>query len=230
MVSAFVGVDGPLPEGEPHSTTYLLSPEDGDRLPGSLQRSLVVQMRSAYAEGFAPPGKSVLHCTYFSDYRSWKDLRVRDRRAYRARKQEVAAFARGFLERTHPGLRGRIELVDVASPVTIERFTGNTYGSILAWQAFSEAEDAANRLVNRDRMRLPGLRGFSMAGQWASLGGLIRAATSGRYAAQYLCRELGRPFRAWPSDNRDPWHAGKWGRLPQLDRATVGRPEVGVAE
>lgn len=168
VVSAFVGVDGPLPEGEPHSTTYLLSPEQGARLPGSLQHSLVVQLRSDYAEGFAPPGKSVLHCTYFSDYRSWKDLRVRDRRAYRARKQEVAAFVREFLERTYPGLGRRIEVVDVASPVTTERFTGNTYGSILAWQAFSEAEDAANRLVNRDRMRLPGLRGFSMAGQWAA--------------------------------------------------------------
>ncbi|MFD5434130.1 phytoene desaturase family protein [Kitasatospora sp. NPDC127067] len=230
VVSAFVGVDGPLPEGEPHSTTYLLSPEDGARLPGSLQRSLVVQLRSTYADGFAPPGKSVLHCTYFSDYRSWKDLRSSDRRAYRARKQEVAAFVREFLERTYPELGPRIELVDVASPVTTERFTGNTYGSILAWQAFSEAEDAANRLVNRDRMRLPGLSGFSMAGQWTSLGGLIRAATSGRFAAQYLCQELGRPFRAWPSDNREPWHAGKWGRLPQLGRATVGAPEVGVAE
>lgn len=114
--------------------------------------------------------------------------------------------------------------------MTTERFTGNTRGSILAWQAFSEAEDTANRLVNRDRMRLPGLSGFSMAGQWASLGGLIRAATSGRYAAQYLCRELGRPFRAWPSDNREPWHPGKWGHLPQLDRVTVGAAEPGAGE
>lgn len=225
VVSAFVGLDGPLPPGEPHSTTYLLPRPAAARLPGCLQSSLVVQLRSAYAEGFAPPGKSVLHCTYFSDYRSWKELKLRDRRAYRARKREVAAFVREFLERTYPGIGRRIELVDVASPVTTERFTGNTYGSILAWQAFSEAEDAANRLVNRDRMRVPGLAGFSMAGQWTALGGLIRAATSGRYAAQYLCRELGVPFRAWPSENPEPWHPGKWGRLPRLDRATVGASE-----
>lgn len=129
------------------------------------------------------------------------------------------------LERTHPGLAGRIELVSVASPVTTERFTGNTYGSILAWQAFSDAEDAANRLVNKDRMRLPGLRGFSMAGQWVGMGGLIRAATSGRFAVQYLCRELGLDFRAWPSDDQEPWHPGKWGRVPRLDRQAVGAKE-----
>ncbi|MEU8516028.1 NAD(P)/FAD-dependent oxidoreductase [Kitasatospora sp. NPDC048722] len=227
-VSVFVGVDGPLPPGESHSTTYLLTPEQGARLPGALQDSLVVQLRSQYGEGFAPPGKSILHCMYFSDHASWKALRAADRRAYRARKQEVADFVREFLERTHPGLAGRIDLLTVASPVTTERFTGNTYGSILAWQAFSDAEDAAKRLVTKDRMRLPGLSGFSMAGQWVGMGGLIRAATSGRFAVQYLCRELGLEFRAWPSDNREPWHTGKWGRVPRLDRADLGAVETTV--
>ena len=223
VVSVFVGVDGTVgaPDGEPHSTTYLLPAAEAGRLPGALQSSLVVQLRSQYADGFAPPGKSLLHCTYFSDCTSWQELRAQDRRAYRARKQQAADAVRDILARRYPGVRERIEVIQVASPATTVRYTGNTRGSILAWMAFSEADDLAARLVSRDRMRLPGLRGFSMAGQWVSLGGLIRAASSGRFVVQYLCAELGRPFRAWESTTDEPWHRGKLGHLPQLDRWTA---------
>ncbi|WP_329454202.1 phytoene desaturase family protein [Streptomyces sp. NBC_01497] len=221
VVSAFVGIRGDLPEQEAHSTTYLL-PAAAGALPGALQNSLVVQLRSRYSDGFAPPGKSVVHCTYFSDYAYWRTLRRTDRRAYWERKREVAAFVRRFLEERWPGTAPRIELVDVASPATTRRYTGNHNGSILAWKAFSEADDVTADLVGKDRMRLPGLAGFSMAGQWVGMGGLIRAASTGRFAVQYLCEELRVPFRAWESTGTEPWHTGKLGRLPQLDRWSVG--------
>ncbi|MFT9668415.1 phytoene desaturase family protein [Streptomyces rhizosphaericola] len=218
VVSAFVGLRGDFDPGEAHSTTHLLTDEDGRRLPGALQNSLVVQARSRYSDGFAPPGRSVLHCTYFSDYTYWKELRTRSRREYRGRKHEVADFVRTFLEHRHPGINDRIDLVDIASPATTHRYTGNHNGSILAWKAFSDADDVAARLVGKDRMRLPGLSGFSMAGQWVGMGGLIRAASTGRFAVQYLCRELGLEFRAWESGGAEPWHPGMLGELPQLDR------------
>ncbi|MEU3972868.1 phytoene desaturase family protein [Streptomyces bacillaris] len=218
VVSAFVGLRGDFDPGEAHSTTHLLTDENGERLPGALQNSLVVQARSRYSDGFAPPGRSVLHCTYFSDYAYWKELRTRSRREYRGRKHEVADFVRTFLEHRHPGINDRIDLVDIASPATTHRYTGNHNGSILAWKAFSDADDVAARLVGRDRMRLPGLSGFSMAGQWVGMGGLIRAASTGRFAVQYLCRELGLEFRAWESEGAEPWHPGMLGELPQLDR------------
>ncbi|MYT94995.1 NAD(P)-binding protein [Streptomyces sp. SID8359] len=218
VVSAFVGLRGDFDPGEAHSTTHLLTDEDGRRLPGALQNSLVVQARSRYSDGFAPPGRSVLHCTYFSDYAYWKELRTRSRREYRGRKHEVADFVRTFLEHRHPGINDRIDLVDIASPATTHRYTGNHNGSILAWKAFSDADDVAARLVGKDRMRLPGLSGFSMAGQWVGMGGLIRAASTGRFAVQYLCRELGLEFRAWESGGAEPWHPGMLGKLPQLDR------------
>lgn len=78
VVSAFVGIRGELPAHDAHSTTYLLPAEEGRGLPGALQNSLVVQLRSRYSDGFAPPGKSVVHCTYFSDYAYWKRLRLAD--------------------------------------------------------------------------------------------------------------------------------------------------------
>ncbi len=220
VVSVFVGVDGEVGGADPHSTTYLLSAGQRAELPGALQDSLVVQLRSRYSDGFAPDGKTVLHCTYFSDYEYWTSLRRKDRREYRARKQQAADFVRGFLAERYPGIGDRIDVVGVASPATTERYTGNSGGSILAWKAFSKADDLAEELVSRDRMRLPGLSGFSMAGQWVGLGGLIRAASTGRFAVRYLCEELGVPFRAWESEDHEPWHSGKLGDLPQLDRWT----------
>jgi phytoene dehydrogenase-like protein len=217
VVSAFVGVKGDFGRDEVHSTTYLLNDQDTAALPAALQRSLVVQLRSQYSDGFAPPGKSVVHCTYFSDFKYWKDLRAQDRPMYRAEKQRVAAFVRGYLERLHPGIGERVEVIDVASPATTERYTGNCNGSILAWKSFTEAEDLANTLVNKHRMQLPGLERFYMAGQWVGMGGLIRAAASGRFVVQFICQDLKQKFRAWESregtfraDNR-PAH------LPQPD-------------
>lgn len=224
VVSAFVGLTGDVDPGTPHSTTYLLSRRDSAALPAVRQNSLVVQLRSRYCDTFAPPGKSVIHCTYFSDFAYWRTLRATDRTAYRARKREVAAFVQDFLERLHPGIGRRIEVIDVASPATMLRYTGNWGGSILAWKAFTKAEDLTTRLVNRDRMRLPGLRGFSMTGQWVGGGGLIRTASAGRFATQYLCEELGLTFAAWESPGAEPWHRGKLGRLPQLDTRPTSRP------
>ncbi|WP_418957514.1 phytoene desaturase family protein [Streptomyces tritici] len=221
VVSAFVGLKDELDPAARHSTTYLLSEADARALPGCMQNSLVVQLRSRYSDGFAPPGKSVVHCTYFSDYASWKQLRRTDRKAYWARKQEVADFVRGFLERHHPGIGRAIEVVDVASPTTTERYTGVRGGSILGWKSFTPADDVITGLINKDRLRLPGLDGFTLAGQWFGGGSLIRAAASGRFAVQYLCRDLGLEFRAWESGGTEPWHPGKLGRLPQLEKRRV---------
>lgn len=217
MISVFVGVDGDLPPEAPHSTTYLLSEQDAAALPCILQDSLVVQLRSRYWPGCAPPGKSLFHCTYFSEFGYWRELRTRNRRAYWADKRKVAEFVRGFLEKRYPGVGGRIEVIDVATPTTNYRYTGNHNGSILGWMGFTEADDLATELVEKQRMRLPGLAGFSMAGQWVGGGGLIKAAASGRFVTQYLCEELGIPFQAWESTGGRAWCPDMLGHLPQLD-------------
>lgn len=218
VAAVFVGFDGAPPCDAPHSTTYLLSEQDAARLPGSSQQSLAVQLRTKYWSGCAPPGKSLFHCSYFTDFASWKSLRSTNRREYRARKRRTAEFVCSFLERQHPGIGARIEVVDVATPVTNNRYTANFEGSILGWKSFAESDDLLAKLVDEDRMRLPGLGGFSMAGQWISGGGLIRAASSGRFAAQFLCEEFGVPFRAWDSDGRQRWRPEMLGELPLLER------------
>lgn len=184
---------------------------------------MVVQLRSRYSDGFAPPGKSVIHGTYFSDLDYWKALRA-NRKEYWAKKREVAEFMRGFLERRYPGIGERIELIDVGTPATIERYAGNFNGAILTWKSL-DADHLMAELIKKDRMRLRELKGLSMAGHWVSDGSLIRAASTSRFATQYLCEELGQTFRAWESRNAEAWHTGKPGHLPQLDKQpSLDRP------
>jgi phytoene dehydrogenase-like protein len=218
-MSVFLGVNGDDPGDDAHSTTYLLDDTDAAALPMVAQRSLVVQHRSRYSRGFAPPGKSVMHCSYFTDFAYWKRLRIEDRARYRREKTRVASFVQDFLERRYPGLRARTEIVNVTSPATMERYTGNHGGSILAWKAFTEAEDLGNVVVNKHGMKLPGLAGFYMAGQWITGGGLIRAASSGRFVMQFICRDLARPFGTSESLGSAAWQASRIDALalPQLD-------------
>jgi phytoene dehydrogenase-like protein len=226
-VSVGVGLKGDLPPDEPHCTTYLLSKEDSAALPAVMQDSIVVQLRSHYSNGFAPPDGSVIQCSYFSDYDHWKRLRTTDRRAYWAEKEKVARFVRAFLERHYPGIGDRTETVTVATPATTERYTGNYRGSILAWMAFTDADSLAAKVITKDRMSLPGLHSFSMVGQWVGGGGLIRVAATGRFAAQYLCRQYGLAFTPTESDGSDLWHPDQLGALPQLDQ--WARKETTVA-
>jgi phytoene dehydrogenase-like protein len=224
VVSVFIAVDGEAGAGEAHSTTYLLSAQDRAQLPGALQGSLVTQIRSRYSDEFAPPGKTLIHCTYFSDYAYWKTLRSSDRRAYWDRKRQVSGFVRSFVEQHLPGAAGRATVIDVATPVTMERYTGNLNGSILAWLAFSDADRVVAKLIGKDRMRIPGLSGFSMAGQWVNGGGLIRAASSGRFAVRYLCAELGLPFTAEESGAQGEWRRDQLGDVPFLDIHSAPMP------
>ncbi len=190
-------------------------------LPGCEQKCIVVQHRSRYSDGFAPPGHSVIHCTYFSDFDYWQNLRNTDKASYREKKRAIAEFLSQFLEQRYPKIREKIEVVEVATPATTKRYTGNLKGSIFGFKAFTEAEDIAERLVNKHRMQLPGLKGFYMTGQWVLGGGLPRAAMSGRYVAQFLCEELKRPFNVSESLSSQIWDNSQLGHLPELD------PELG---
>ncbi|MDW7992527.1 MAG: NAD(P)/FAD-dependent oxidoreductase, partial [Anaerolineae bacterium] len=90
-----------------------------------------------------------------------------------------------------PGLSAQVEMVDVATPVTYERYTGNWRGSFEGWLLTPQ-----NAQVQVPRT-LPGLRNFYMAGHWTMPGGgLPTALLTGRWAVQVMCRHDGRPFTA----------------------------------
>ncbi len=137
----------------------------------------------------APPGKTAAEVWFDTEYDYWEKL-YQDRAAYEAEKQRIADETIAALDRRWPGLAADVEVVDVPTPATYQRDTGNWRGSPDGWYITTKNMGAAPILT------LPGLQGLYMAGQWtAPFTGTVIAALTGRQAVQLLCRADGKRFR-----------------------------------
>jgi len=144
----------------------------------------------------APPGKSVLSLWVEADYKHWKEL-CADRAAYRAAKDQVANVVIDALERRFPGLSDQVERVDVATPVTYERYTANWRGAFAGWAMTTKK--MSMMMGGGMSKTLPGLDNFYMLGQWVEPGGNVElSVASGRDVIKDLCKLEGKPFTtAW---------------------------------
>ena len=105
---------------------------------------------------------------------------------------QVAEQVLGFLETIYPGLRADVEVTDVATPLSFERYTGNWQGATCGFLLTKETMRMMIQGVNKT---LPGLSNFYMAGQWVEPGGSVpTAAMSGRQAIQMICAVDGKEF------------------------------------
>lgn len=138
----------------------------------------------------AAKGKTAVTCilpTRNAEY--WTGLDVKDPITYRTEKNRVAEAAIKILEKRIPGICPAIEVVDISTPATVIRFTGNWKGSMEGW--LPTPATGFKPLRNR----LPGLNHFLMVGQWVLPGGgLPSGLLTARPAIQAICRQDGVPF------------------------------------
>jgi phytoene dehydrogenase-like protein len=169
--------------------TYLLP--DAPAAAGHPQPRVTVQNKH-YDPRAAPPGKSALTVFLESDYAFWKALEA-DRPAYEAEKRRCAQLVIEAIGRHRAGFAETVEVVDVSTPLTRERYTGNWLG---AMQAFRPDASMIKALLQKSpRYDEPDLKGFYSAGQWVeSWGGVTTAAQSGRNAVRALCKKDGARF------------------------------------
>ena len=147
-------------------------------------RSWATLRHYCYDPTMAPSGKSVVTVSFLgANYKYWKKL-YEDRQRYKAEKQSLANTVIDKLEKRFPGIKGEIEVVDVATPVTYERYTGNWQGSYMGW---GNTTETMGKSMSRT---LPGLGSFYMAGQWVYMGGGVPGALmSGRHLIQIICKQ-----------------------------------------
>lgn len=145
-----------------------------------------------YDPSFAPVGKTAVTTTLPSrNLAYWSGLRRSDPGAYDAEKRRVADMVVSVLSQRIPDVAAAVEVVDVSTPATVVRYTGNWRGSMEGWLMTPATG------VRQLPMTLPGLERFLMAGQWvAPGGGLPGGLMSARAAIQKLCRLDHRPFSA----------------------------------
>lgn len=138
----------------------------------------------------APPGKNVVVVAFGTNYDYWKKLRENPD-AYNAEKEKIADEVIAGLEERFPGITTQIEMRDVATPITWERYTGNWRGAYEGWMLDSES------LMSDMKKTLPGLDNFFMAGQWVNPGGgMPTAVWSGNQTIQMICKKDGKKFIA----------------------------------
>ena len=144
---------------EPHSIALLL--EQPVTIADKVRERLDVELFN-FDPSLAPAGKSVVKVVFDSSYAFWKDLYEQHER-YQAEKSRVAEIVIGLLEKRFPGIREQVEVIDVTTPVTVERYTDNWHG-FQAWPPKRNAMAVMRKGLSRT---LPGLENFYMAGQWA---------------------------------------------------------------
>jgi len=159
---------------------------------GNLCHERLVLKHYCFDPSMAPAGKSALTLWIEADYDYWKWLRG-DAKRYARQKQEVADIIIEQLNLRYPGLRDAVEVIDVATPVTYERYTGNWRGAFAGW-ALTRRKLSLMMGIGMSKT-LPGLAGFYMNGQWVEPGGNVELSCgSGRDVIKDICKDLGVPF------------------------------------
>ena len=146
----------------------------------------------------APPGKSVVKVELWGNYDFWKKLSDTPE-AVETEKDRIVQNVIRVLDRRFPGLAEHVEMVDVATPLTFERYTANWQGASQGWAPTAQAMGWVQESAQAGRWpasrTLPGLSHFYMAGQWLEpFGGVPAAALSGRGLIEMLCVRDGKIF------------------------------------
>jgi phytoene dehydrogenase-like protein len=134
--------------------------------------------------GYAPEGCTALTTALIGDsYDFWKKARNEGR--YEAEKRAVAEQVVRALCQKYPQAEGKVEVVDVATPLTYERYTGASKGSWMSIMGKGDSMGAACPCTLEDT------KSVYFAGHRTRLpGGLPGALVSGRDAAQMVCRQF----------------------------------------
>lgn len=133
---------------------------------------------------FSPPGTSVVSLALLSYGDLWLELSPS---RYLETKNRWASRAIDIAERAAPGLREHIEVVEVATPLTHQRYTGNIWGTIYGFEN-SVRESTMQRLPNRGP-----LEGLYFANAWMRVGGGYQPCIdSGRQAAREVLEDMER--------------------------------------
>jgi len=152
----------------------------------------IVVRNYCFDSTLAPPGRSVVESGFTcSDYEYWEKL-AKDRNAYLAEKDKIAAAFADELELRYPGFKSAIEVTDVATPMTYVRYTGNWKGTFMTW-VISPDKVKKFRMVKKT---VPGLDNFWLSGMWVlPPGGVPTGVITSRGIIQIICRKDKQRFK-----------------------------------
>ena len=135
----------------------------------------------------SPEGCTAVTCLLIGEsYGFWKAAKADG--TYKAKKQELGELFVKEISKFVPEIGENLEVIDVATPCTYERYTGSYEGSWMSvWEKGGKQYNYPQELES--------LFGVYFAGQRIQMpGGLPIAVYTGRQAVQLLCRDFGEEF------------------------------------
>ena len=190
LVYVGIGVNRKFDDAPPVISGLFIELDKAVMIAGAEQKWLNVRIHN-FDPSLAPAGKTLVTVMLESGFDYWSKLHE-DLEQYKAEKAIVVEIIIEQLERRFPGFKSQVEMIDVATPVTFHRYTGNWQGSYEGWQM---TPDVVTLTMGK---KLPGLDNFFMAGQWVMPGGGIPSgALTGRYVMQLICKHESRKFTAF---------------------------------
>jgi phytoene desaturase len=153
------------------------------------EQKFISFLHYCHDDTMAPKGKSVITSHTFCSYEYWEKF---DRHSieYREEKRKIAEEVIKTAEKRFPSIRGKIEVVDVVTPLTYVRYTNVWRGAYMTWITTPNSE-----ILTKISNKLPGLENFYMAGQWVSSPGTPGALRTGRKVIQDICKKEGKIFQ-----------------------------------
>ncbi len=144
-----------------------------------------------YDHTLAPAGKTILVISlYTRNADFWIGLRSKNMDEYIRCKNKFAGEIIDSIDSRITGVKQAVEVMDVATPATFYRYTGNWKGSVQGW--FPDKDLLSSSPVGRD---LPGLSNFYFCSHWSVPGGgLPVVVKTGRDLSQVICMKYKKAF------------------------------------
>ncbi len=140
----------------------------------------------------SPPGKTVISISFYTrNAEYWIDLREKNAADYLAKKQHFSQLIIKQAVARIADLKKNIEVIDIATPATFQRYTNNWKGSVQGWLP-------GKNIIARSPVKseLPGLKEFFFTGHWTIPGGgLPVAIKSARDVTQLICHRNKKKFK-----------------------------------
>jgi phytoene dehydrogenase-like protein len=130
----------------------------------------------------APAGKSIITSHIFTSFEYWEKFE-RNSQEYSEEKRKLSEEVIKNAEKRFPQIKGKIEVIDVATPLTYKRYTNVWRGAYMTW-ILTPGSNVLSKIPNK----LPGLGNFYMIGQWVSSPGTPGALKTGRKVIVDICK------------------------------------------
>jgi phytoene dehydrogenase-like protein len=131
---------------------------------------------------FVQDGKTVMTVLLTeNEFDFWKSLKENSIREYYSEKERIAKWVIGGIVNVFPELEGKIEMSDVATPLTFNKYCNSYRGAYMSFIPYGHVKKRIHKGT------IDGVKNLYVAGQCTfPAGGLPLAAISGKFAVQRL--------------------------------------------